>query len=75
MTAERRIRALVLLLGMLAPVLGSCGGDDTSGIQASGTVEATDADLGFQMAGRIDSVKVHEGDSVRRAGGSRARPE
>lgn len=31
---------------------------------ASGTVEATDADLGFQLPGRIDSIAVHEGDRV-----------
>ncbi|HSG47169.1 MAG TPA: efflux RND transporter periplasmic adaptor subunit, partial [Longimicrobiales bacterium] len=34
------------------------------GIAASGTVEATDADLGFQIAGRIESILVREGDSV-----------
>ena len=31
----------------------------------SGTVEATDAQLGFTSAGRIDTVLVHEGDQVR----------
>jgi HlyD family secretion protein len=34
------------------------------GIFASGTVEVTEADLGFQLPGRIDSIAVHEGDSV-----------
>jgi HlyD family secretion protein len=33
-------------------------------VAASGTVEATEADLGFQLAGRIDSILVREGDSV-----------
>jgi HlyD family secretion protein len=32
---------------------------------ASGTVEATEAQLGFQVPGRLDSVHVHEGDRVR----------
>ncbi|HVP38276.1 MAG TPA: HlyD family efflux transporter periplasmic adaptor subunit [Candidatus Saccharimonadales bacterium] len=32
---------------------------------ASGTVEATDAQLGFQVPGRIESIQVHEGDAVR----------
>jgi HlyD family secretion protein len=45
-------------------VLAGCGAGDDGGIRASGTVEATDADLGFQMAGRIESVLVREGDSV-----------
>jgi membrane fusion protein YbhG len=32
---------------------------------ASGTVEATEAQLGFQAPGRIDEVAVHEGDAVK----------
>jgi HlyD family secretion protein len=46
-------------------ILAGCGGNGDGRIQASGTVEATDADLGFQMAGRIESISVREGDSVR----------
>lgn len=34
------------------------------GIVASGTVEATEADLGFQYGGRIAEVRVREGDGV-----------
>ncbi len=34
-------------------------------LDASGTVEATDAQLGFQAAGRIDTILVDEGDRVR----------
>jgi HlyD family secretion protein len=45
--------------------LAGCGDGSNGGIAASGTVEATDADLGFQMAGRIESILVREGDSVR----------
>ncbi|MBT8397194.1 MAG: HlyD family efflux transporter periplasmic adaptor subunit [Gemmatimonadetes bacterium] len=45
-------------------LLVSCGSDESGGIRASGTVEATDADLGFQQAGRIESILVREGDSV-----------
>jgi HlyD family secretion protein len=37
----------------------------TAAVFASGTVEVTETDLGFQVPGRIDSVLVHEGDSVR----------
>jgi len=32
---------------------------------ASGTVEATEAQLGFQTAGRIEDIIVHEGDLVK----------
>lgn len=34
------------------------------GLMASGTVEATDADLGFQVPGRVSEVLVREGDAV-----------
>ncbi len=35
-----------------------------SGLQASGTVEATEAQLGFPVAGRIEAVTAREGDRV-----------
>jgi HlyD family secretion protein len=41
------------------------GGDDV--VLASGTVESTEADLGFQIAGRIERVLVREGDRVSEA--------
>ncbi len=37
---------------------------DAGALDASGTVEATDAQLGFQAAGRIDTILVDEGDRV-----------
>lgn len=53
--------ALTLLLAMR--VLRHPGDD---GLMASGTVEATDALLAFQVPGLIDAVAVHEGDKVKR---------
>jgi HlyD family secretion protein len=44
-------------------ILSARGGEDGALI-ASGTVEATEADLGFQMAGRVQQVEVSEGDGV-----------
>src|SRR5512135_579578 len=41
------------------------GGRDASVIAASGSVEATEAQLGFQLPGRIDTVAVDEGDRVK----------
>ena len=35
------------------------------GLAASGTVEATEASLGVQLAGRIESIRAREGDRVR----------
>ncbi len=49
---------------VLVPVLAACGDGHRGPISASGTVEATDADLGFQLAGRIESILAREGDSV-----------
>jgi HlyD family secretion protein len=58
-------KRIPVLLGMvLVSLLSGCSEGIDGGIQASGTVEATEADLGFQMAGRLESVLVREGDSV-----------
>jgi len=68
MTRSRTLRVVagVLLLAVLALVawrLVGPGGDGGE-IVASGTVEATEADLGFEAAGRVADVAVREGDRV-----------
>jgi len=40
------------------------GNGAAAAISASGTVEATEADLGFQVPGRVEEVVPHEGDMV-----------
>lgn len=55
---------------VIAAVLGgayllSLGRATSDGLSASGTVEATEASLGFQAAGRIESIRVNEGDRVK----------
>lgn len=40
-------------------------GNDDDGMLASGTVEATEAQLGFQAAGRVESIGVREGEAVK----------
>jgi HlyD family secretion protein len=40
------------------------GGDDAGWLSASGTVEATETQLGFQAPGRLMEVMVREGDRV-----------
>jgi HlyD family secretion protein len=57
------IPLLAPLLLSLSLVMG-CGGGDSDAIRASGTVEATEAALGFPMAGRIAWIGVREGASV-----------
>lgn len=53
------------LLGAFVVVwLPGCRGPASEVIEASGTIETTEADLGFQVGGRIDSILVREGDRV-----------
>ena len=51
---------------ILVPLVlaGACGQGNGDAVEASGTVEATEADLGFQAPGRIDSIFVDEGSRV-----------
>ena len=42
------------------------GHEETNAIAASGTVESTEADLGFQVPGRVADVSVKEGDAVQK---------
>jgi len=61
---KRGVQILALMAFGMAPLLAGCGEENTGEIRASGTVEATDADLGFQLAGRVESILVREGDPV-----------
>ena len=47
-------------------VLAGCRSHSNGDITASGTVEATEADLGFQTGGRVAEVSVKEGDMVQK---------
>ena len=61
----RIIVPALLVAASLVWVLGGCGDGNGDTLTASGTIEATEARLGFQAAGRIDSIFVHEGDEVK----------
>lgn len=52
------------LLGAFALYRTSWAAGDDGSTLASGTVEATQADLGFPLAGRLESITVREGDNV-----------
>jgi HlyD family secretion protein len=67
MSKKQRIILGVVLLLVVAVVLRLTlfsDGHGDSVIVASGTVEAAEADLGFQIPGRIESIAVREGDAV-----------
>ncbi len=65
MTVRIRIALILTLVAAGAWLaLRGRGGAADSSVVASGTVEATDADLGFQMAGRVLRISVGEGDAV-----------
>ena len=53
---------VIVAAGSVAVWLATRDGIEGAAIQASGTVEATDADLGFQLAGRIEWISLREGD-------------
>ena len=64
---KKRIRILipvVLVAAVVAVVLLRQGGPADGTIAASGTVEATEADLGFQVPGRVLEIAPREGDAV-----------
>jgi HlyD family secretion protein len=54
--------AVLVLVLVLVPILRRAG--QRGRLEASGTVEATEAQLGFTVPGRIDSIHVREGDRV-----------
>jgi HlyD family secretion protein len=63
----KKILIPIAALALLALVLRFTvfrGRGDRDGLVASGSVEATEAQLGFQVPGRIDTVAVQEGDRV-----------
>lgn len=64
-TTRILIIGLALVLGAGAYFFTRALNSRNDGMLASGTVEATDAQLGFQAAGRIDYLGVREGDAVR----------
>jgi HlyD family secretion protein len=74
MRTEQRLPRLIAaasLAALLAGSIAGCGAGG-AGLEASGTVEATEADLGFTVPGRLEAVAVEEGDTVR-AGAELAR--
>jgi HlyD family secretion protein len=64
----RRIAIPVVVLAVVGVALKLTmfrGGGAAGALAASGTVEATEAQLGFQAAGRIEAIRVREGDRVK----------
>lgn len=64
----RKIVPAAVALAVIAALLKLTilrGGEEDSPLEASGTVEATEAQLGFQLPGRIAAILVREGDRVR----------
>jgi HlyD family secretion protein len=66
MSKRRRVVIAVVILVVIAVTLwfGVLRNDNSEVVVASGTVEATEADLGFQAPGRIERIAVLEGDRV-----------
>jgi HlyD family secretion protein len=64
--AKRIIIGAVVLtsIGAFAIYRTTLAADNSGAILASGTVEATQAELGFQVSGRLETIGVREGDRV-----------
>jgi len=64
MTGSRWLWLGLLGLG-LGTGLSGCNGDDSGGLVLSGTVEARETALAFQVNGRIERLLVDEGEPVK----------
>ncbi len=66
MNSRKRISIIAaLVITVAASLLIICRGRGANGsLQVSGTVEATEAQLGFQAPGRIEVISVKEGDQI-----------
>jgi membrane fusion protein YbhG len=60
----RIILPLLVVAAVIVVLVVRSGGEGDGTLTASGTIEATDADLGFEIPGRIAEVAVREGDRV-----------
>jgi len=58
------VGVLVFVAAAVSVTIAVRSGDGQDVIEASGTVEATEADLGFQIPGRLEHIAVHEGDRL-----------
>jgi membrane fusion protein YbhG len=56
---------LAIPLILLLPLLG-CSGDGNNSIEASGTIEGTDVNIGTEVSGKVKEVLVTEGSRVTR---------
>jgi len=68
MTKKHRLAIVGVLILIAIAVITTVAvrsGDGDHTIVASGTVEATEADLGFLIPGRLEHITVREGDRVR----------
>ena len=74
MSTKKRIPIIIVMVVVIATALILIFRGHNSGgrLLLSGTVEATDAQLGFQATGRIEKITVREGDLVK-AGAELAR--
>jgi len=64
---RRIVMGVAAVIALVLVLWGTMFREDESGgeLFASGTVEATEARLGFLATGRVDSITVREGDRVR----------
>jgi HlyD family secretion protein len=58
------MKQTIILSILISILLVSCGPADTTALQASGLIEATEISISPEMSGQVAEVSVSEGDSV-----------
>jgi HlyD family secretion protein len=58
------VPVVIVVLAIAGWLILRSDDEDVTRIEASGTIESTEADLGFQLGGRVADVSVREGDKV-----------
>ena len=59
-----RLLSFLLTLAALAAFLPGCSGNSKDVIEASGTIEGTDVNIGTEVGGKVKDVRVSEGTRV-----------
>jgi len=59
-----RYLTFTLIVALFSLLSLGCSGGNGNAIEASGTIEGTDVDIGTEVSGKITDVRVDEGSHV-----------
>lgn len=61
-----RLKVSIAFVILGTVMLAGCSGNSKDRIEASGTIEGTDVNIGSEVSGRVEEVRVEEGTKVQR---------